>query len=77
MSNYHNSTALHNGQRSQAAYVITRTDTDPGFYVVDDFGHTFREAIVSGPFADYAAADTDRADCNIAGDCSIVEVQKP
>lgn len=61
---------------SQAAYVRSELPgLLPGFYYADDFaGPTLRDAIIAGPFATYAAADADRATCNIAGDCSIVEV---
>jgi len=41
------------------------------FYVMDRFGRTPREALVSGPFLTAGDADRDRRSRNIAADCDV------
>jgi hypothetical protein len=43
----------------------------PGYYVMDAFASTARDAIVAGPFAGVPTAEAARAHCNIADDCDV------
>lgn len=46
-------------------------DLAPGIYVMDRFAQSARKAVVAGPFEDIDPAAQDRAERNIADDCSL------